>query len=405
VLKKNIYFLLIIFLCITNCIYRGGIRPTLNKISIIYISNWSIEQAAQIATLIKEAKQLNPTIVIVNGDIFSRRPLTDLNKGLPEIELLNNCQIDALLLSPDFLKWGIQNAQELIKKSNFSCLAANIKDKTTNQTLAQEYLIQKVNNAQISVLGVSYDSLNYYFADKNLQFDHAEFTVSKLLPILKMRSDLQFIVTQANDSLDFPVNYLFGAPLKKYVQLIPYDRPGIYKLDISYNNSKEIQGLERVTLSTSGLSDDSITQVTLVQFQVKTDSILNLKINKNKQISDVNDLNDWAIKKLIEETKTQSFLSNQPLIGKALMLNDTSMIALYNVLNEKNILPIATINGKELQKYSKKLFPLIAKISDNQNYPILTTLDFLKSNPEIKFNSIEFSNLTVWEILRNNLNE
>lgn len=397
--KKYIVFFIITILCLSQCTYRIRLKATLNRISIIYIIDWHINQAPKIATLIKTEQKINPGVVIVSGEIFSKSPITDFNKGLAEIELLNNCQIDAVLLTPDFLRWGFPQSKELIRKSNFSCLSANIKDKATNQALGQEYLFKTLEKAHIAILGISYDSLNYYFQDKNLEYRNPDFIILKLLPLLKDRTDFQFVLTRTQDLLDLPVDFILGAPTKNNVQLLPTNKSGIFKLEIIFDDMKNIIELKRAELSIDTLSEDSITKSIINQYQSKTDSILNIKFTNIK----IHNFNGWAIKTIQLETKTLGILSDVPLVNKNPATNDILMADLYNELNEKNNLPILTIKGKELRKFSESMLLPVSKISNDTDYKILSTLTFLNEHPEIKFESVEFSNLAVWEILCNNL--
>jgi hypothetical protein len=389
----------IVILCFVQCTHHVKPSPVLNRISIIYINNWSFDNAAKIAALIKNELKLAPIVVLTNGKIFSESPITNLNKGYAELEILNASQIDAILLTPHFLRWGIQHSKELIKKSNFFCLAANIKDKSSNQPLGQEYLIKTLGKVQVVILGISFDSLNYYFQNKNLDFHNPAFTVFKLLPQLKTRSDFQFILTQTQDSLDLPVDFIFGAPIKDKVQLLPLIEPGIYKLEIGYDNLKNIIELKRATISIDTLPDDSIVKAITTQYQAKTDSVLSIKYANIKNTN----FNDWAIKTILTETKAQGFLSDQPLVDKNFTTKDFTMTDLYKGLDEKTNLPILTINGKELRKFRKSINPPLKEILDNKDYPILSTINFIEHHPELKFDSIAFTNLAVWEILSNNL--
>jgi 2',3'-cyclic-nucleotide 2'-phosphodiesterase (5'-nucleotidase family) len=399
VAKKYTIFFIIFLLCFVQCAKRTILKSTPNLISIIYINNWQYNQASKIAALIKNEQKSNPLLVIINNNIFSELPFTELNKGYGEIELLNNCPIDAVLLNPEFLRWGIQHTKELIRKSNFSYLAANIKDKTTGQLLGQEYLFKTVGKAQIAITGISFDSSDCYFQDRNLEFRNPDFSIMKLLPLIKEHSDFQFILTRTQDSLDLPVNLIFGAPIKNQVPLVPINQPGIYKIEFTIDNMKNITELKRTTISLDTISPDIVAESIISQYQTNTNALLRteLTINNNQNIS------EKAIKIMLTETKTLSFLSDLPLINEGFTTKDISITDLFNRLNQKNTLPILLIKGKELSKFTTLLSPPIKKISNDKEYPILTTIDFLNKHPEVKYESIEFSTHTVWEILSNNL--
>lgn len=398
-MKRLIFSSVIIVFCFMGCALRTRrIRAPLDQITLLYINNWTIEQSAKIATLIKADKSYNPILVVVNGNIFSSSPLTELNKGQTEIDIFNASLIDALLFNPDFLRWGIEHSKELIKNANFYCLGANIKDNRTGRTIGQEFLFQRLGSAQIAVLGLSYDSADYYFKQKYILFQAPDFTVLKFKPLIENHSDLQFIITNTSDTLDFPYDLILGAPTKTEMQLLPWAAPGIYKIIIGYDRLKNIHQIQRTNLSLDTIAEDEAIKKIILSYQAKTDSILNRKYQNLTKIN-----HNWAIKTLLTETNSQAYLADQPLINKPLSNKTFLFSEFYNALNEKNSLPIITIKGKELKKVSKQLIPVITNIIDNKDYRILTNIDFLSRNPLIKFDGLEFSSLAIWEILYNNL--
>jgi hypothetical protein len=397
--KQYIFLVIILALCFVQCSLRTSIRPTFNKISILYINNWTINQAAKIATLIKTEKSLDSILVIVNGNVFSSSPLTVLNKGQTEFDILNASQIDAMLFTPEFFNWGTERGKELVRNANFYCLSANIIDKLTNQTFGQEFLYKPFGKSQIAILGVSYDSSNYYFKNKNIVFQKPEFTISKFTPLIKNRTDFQFVLTDTPDTLNFPYDLVLGAPTKSGIQLLPYGEFGIYRIDVDYDNLKNIENIKRKNILLDTITEDSDVKKMILQYQAITDSILHIQYNNIGS----NTINNQAINILLTETKSQSYLSNQPLIDYHLSNNNLSFNEFYNALNEKDILPILIVKGKELKLVKKNLAPAISKISDQQDYQILSTINFLKHNPQIKYDSLEFSTLAIWEILSNNL--
>jgi len=394
--NKFVLFLVIVFLCLTQCTHRVRTETVQNKISIIYINNLQYDQAPQITTLIKNEQKINPLLVITNANIFSNSPFSDLNKGFGEIELLNHCDFDAVLLTPGSLKYGIPHLKELIRKSSFSYLGANIKDKNTGQTLGQEYLFKTIRNTRIAIFGISYDSADFYFQDRNLEFRNPDFSIMKLLPLIKERSDFQFILTRTQDSLDLPDNLVFGAPVKNQDQLLPINQNGIFKIEISFDNMKNITEIKRTTVSLDTISPDPVAESIITKYQAKNDSVFKKRLA-------IIDRGEEAIKILLAETKTLSFLSDALLISGRNDFADVFFTDLYNWLRQKNVLPIIAVQGKELRKFAKTLYPPINKISDDKGYLILSTTDFLARHPELKYEQIEFTTSTVWEILINNL--
>ncbi|MBS4015892.1 MAG: hypothetical protein KGZ86_05610 [Candidatus Latescibacteria bacterium] len=263
--RKKLLAFAFISLFALHCSLHQTTKPSLYKISIIYITGWNIEQSAQIATLIKQEKTINPVLALINSQIFSGS--TDSLTQQLSIEILNATQIDGVLVTPDFLYAGIDNCRQIIRNSDFPCLSANLKDKTNNTNIGPEYLIKQLNNLNICVIGVIYDTLNPLYQSPEYELRSPEFTVLKLIPLVKNRSDFICLLTRSNDSLDFPVDLILGAPAQQQFSLIPSEAEGAYKLEIGLDNANNIIEIKRHTLALSSYqADPTITNI-ISQYQ------------------------------------------------------------------------------------------------------------------------------------------
>ena len=394
-MKKYLIFIVIIA-NLVSCTKRTNIKPLLNTFSIIYINNWQSEQAPRLATFIKSEESKNPVLVIVNGDISSESKFSDMNKGLADIELMNQCKVDAVYLHSQLFKYGMQNIKDLIRKSDFSYLGANIRDKQTKQPIGQEYLFKTVGNTQIAITGINFDTLDFYLQDKNLEIRSADFSISKILPFIQERSDFQFLLTQTEDTLDLPFTMILQAPARNQVKLLNDNQKGIFIIRVGYDNLKNIMEIKRSTTSLDTIAPDPVALSILKKNESHTDSMLKTKLLANN-------LNDKLLKTLLIQTKTTAYLSQEPLVPLTAKSQTIDLDEIYNLLNQKNVLPIITILGKELLSIQKSISPAIKKIADNNTYSILTTIDFLTQHPEVEYDSIEFIQMTVLEMLLNNL--
>ncbi len=257
VIKKFLLIVILIGLSSIRCTHDlKNNLSALNQFSIIYINNWKIDNSAKIATLIRNERNLQPTVALLSNNVFSDSLIKDASQRNAVIEILNASDIDAILLTPDFLTFGIDQAKQLVSECGFFCLAANVKDKLTSQTLGQEYLILNLGKTRVAIIGISNDSQQFY--GRNIDFDNPAFTVLKILPQIKNRSDFQFALTHSFDTLDLPLDFIFGAPMHDKFQMLPLTETGIYKLEFGYDKSNNISELKRTTLTVDTLPDDSV---------------------------------------------------------------------------------------------------------------------------------------------------
>jgi len=259
VIKKLLLIVILIGLPSIRCTHNlKHNQSSSNRFAFIYINNWKIDNSAKIATLIKNERNIQSTAILLSNNIFSDTLIKDTSQRNAVIEILNASDINATLLTPDFLIFGIDQAKQLISECNFSCLAANVKDKLTSQTLGQEYLILNLGKARVAVIGISSDSQQFYSRDTNIDFENPAFTVQKILPQIKNRSDFQFVLTHSFDTLNLPLDFIFSAPMHDKFQMLPLTETGIYKLEFGYDKSNNILELKRTTAAVDTLPDDSV---------------------------------------------------------------------------------------------------------------------------------------------------
>lgn len=245
--------LLCIVLCGLNCLSRVSTKTETKRVSILYITDWNIAQSPKIASLIKNEKAINECLVLLNTPVFTG---TKPNQYPLLADILNTSQIDACIITPDFLTIGIINCKEFIRKSNFYCLAANLKEKTTATYIGQEYMIKPFNKFKLALIGVVYDTLNPDYLNPDYELLSPEYSVLKLIPLVKNRSDFICLLTNCNDSLDFLVDLILGAHARNNISIIPEAANGIFKIEISFDNNQDIIEMKRSTLSSNNYSDD-----------------------------------------------------------------------------------------------------------------------------------------------------
>jgi len=103
----------------------------------------------------------NPGLFIINGKIFSEDPISTLYRGEAEITILNSAGIDAIVLTPDFLRFGFKRAQELINQGDFFFLGANLYQTDKLRALAHEYFIKDLAKTKISILGILSENADF----------------------------------------------------------------------------------------------------------------------------------------------------------------------------------------------------------------------------------------------------
>lgn len=111
---------------------------------------------ARIAAVVNQIKAENSGRVLFCdcGDTIHGTYPAIATQGEIMIPILNSLGIDAMTAHWEFA-YGPEKFQELVAKMNFPALAINVFDKETHHTKFPPYIIKKVNELQIGIVGIA----------------------------------------------------------------------------------------------------------------------------------------------------------------------------------------------------------------------------------------------------------
>jgi hypothetical protein len=252
--KKNclvIIFILVLIRCAAN---KKNLLPTQPpEFAFLYIPQWTVFEAPKIATLIKQQKLQKPTIAIIKNccpvpDGYSLSETTEAINLISEI--LDRSQVDVVLLTSNIINF-LPYFKTGLKKHNFTFLAANLSDSATSHMIWSEYIIYKLDNYKIAILGISYNAFR-----KNITKRDPNFAILKLLPILKNRADFLCLLTDAQDTLDYPFNIILGAPALMNKKCYSFDSKDVQKIIFSIDQKNAVNLIEAQSLNWAIFFDD-----------------------------------------------------------------------------------------------------------------------------------------------------
>ncbi|ABB14599.1 5'-nucleotidase C-terminal domain-containing protein [Carboxydothermus hydrogenoformans] len=117
--------------------------------------------AAVLAKKLKDIKASNPnTVILSGGDMFQGTPISNVLRGKPVVEFMNNVGFDAMTLGNHEFDWGLDAVIDYntntIKGAKFPLLAANIvyKADNTRPPFFKPYTIIDKNGIKIGVIGL-----------------------------------------------------------------------------------------------------------------------------------------------------------------------------------------------------------------------------------------------------------
>lgn len=151
----------------------------------------------------------DPVVLTDSGDLFYRGPWQQYFQGTIEINAYNLMNYDVVCVGNNDLR-GTGDASskellvELVEKSNFSWICANLVEKDSRQQVAgiSKYIIKQVGNLKIGFLGLTSSSSNYYRQIEGWEVEDPIKTAKSIVPELRKECDVVVALTHIGFSLD-----------------------------------------------------------------------------------------------------------------------------------------------------------------------------------------------------------
>ena len=135
--------------------------------------------AAKLATFLQQERLSNPkgTILVSAGDMFQGSVRSNILRGKPVVDMMNQMGFVAMALGNHEFDWGMDAMREQIQGSHFKWVAANIRDKNTGGSIPNTtpYTIVKANGINVGIIGMTTPETAYTSSIKVVsKFDFIE---------------------------------------------------------------------------------------------------------------------------------------------------------------------------------------------------------------------------------------
>lgn len=414
-MSKKYLFQFIIFLIslsLFTCAVKPKVSPIAKTITVFYTGDLNLNNIARIATIVKQERAKNPNLFMINGKIFSDEPITVLNRGEAEISILESAGIDGIVLIPDFLRFGTERAKELIDKVRFFFLAANLYQPDRPRFFGQGYLIKAMAKTRVSLIGIMFDSTDFYLKLTGIKRRDPFYIVKLFVPMQRLRSsDLVGLIVTRADSLNLSdLDFVIGAKASKSITAPPCNKDeSLRRLDLFLSSNNQIIDYNTsVVLITDSIIEDSLVKATRKKYQEKTDSILDEEmVDADKMLAK----KDWASiaeQAILSSTKADGIVCQKPIfkgpIAKGLVKSRT----IYQALDYTQNLPIISLSGKEINDLiaEKLTVSWSAKLSEQklvptETYRIVIMPDLLQFDPKWANKGMALSDSTLISMVIN----
>ena len=113
---------------------------------------------AHVATIIKKFRAEKPgkTLIVDSGDTWHGSGLSAFDKGRSMVKVMNAIGYDAMVPGNWEFIYSKEHFLDLIEQANFSVIAYNLTDKDWGDPVLEQYIIKKVGNLKVAVVGMTY---------------------------------------------------------------------------------------------------------------------------------------------------------------------------------------------------------------------------------------------------------
>ena len=155
---------------------------------------------AHVASVIKKLRSERPgkTLLVDSGDTWHGSGLSYLDKGVSMVKVMNEIGYDAMVPGNWEYVYRKEHFLELVDQADFSMIAYNLTDKEWGDPVLEEYVIKKVGNLKVAIVGMTYPWTALTTAvrgsGKWWNFGIKENEARKLIEHLKDEQDADLIV-------------------------------------------------------------------------------------------------------------------------------------------------------------------------------------------------------------------
>jgi hypothetical protein len=347
--------------------------------------------------MVKARQAISPTIWLVTGDPFADTALAVLSDGAAPVALLSRAGVDAVVLTPEWLSFGLPRLSDMISRGRYYALSASLVDRY-GQTIGHPFMVRKSGAAIVALTGIALDSAAVLTHLAGANYVVPAMAAAKALALMRQRADLVGVMVEPRAAgkgwgADFTVN-LTTTGASAMVPSADSSRVNCY--DVNADAS-------RLTAHTTELSQflpDTVVRQLLDSVKLAADSVAGRPLPRGR--SNARSLSSALIAGVLAAEHADGFLCDSlfvPTAGEPATVGD-----LVAGLRDPGRLALLKVAGGVLAGWPVELTlrPGLSRsrLSRNQTYRIGTTVDYLRRHRVLALPGFELSDRPFWTICR-----
>jgi hypothetical protein len=363
----------------------------------IFVTDARLDRFPFYATAVKAQQKVSSTVWLVVGDPFADRLLTTLSDGAAQLALLNRAGVDAIVLTPEWLSFGLPRLNDMVSKGRYYSLSASLIDES-GQTVGHPFMVKRSGSAVLALTGLALDSTNVLTRLAGIRYAAPGLAAGKAATLMRQRADLVGVMVEPRFAgsawgADFTVNVSASG---SFAMTPSDDTSRVRCYDVSPNANR----LTARTVSIDQLKPDSAVARLLDSLRKAADSVAAQSIPLTRGPLNAEQWSGRLVQGVLAAGLADGFLCDSLFVADFREPKDVG--TLVALLRDPGRLAILSVTGDVLSGWPGELVlrPGLsrAKLSRGLTYRIATTIDYLQRHPDVVRPGFELSSRPFWTI-------
>lgn len=273
-----------------GCARRLAVRPQTERVAVFVTGDLDSGSLPLQAAAVQEARKLVPTLWFVVGNVLVETLWAEMSAAEAQARLLGTAGVDAVLMGPEWLRYGSGRIRALADIGRFYLLAANIVD-TTRRAIGHELMVRQLGTLTLGVTGLCLDTSAVELGQVELTLLPASYTAARAGVLLRRRAGVT-VMLAGTDGVGQGAGYDLiiapagsaaavltpcsepGAVARYDIELVAGSVAGVTRREVSLSEYKPVEAVARVRDSINSAIDSQAVLVVAESRVALTPSVL-----------------------------------------------------------------------------------------------------------------------------------
>lgn len=182
---------------------RHEVRPAERFVTVFISSGLTPERLAKMAKLVGETKAQTPVLWIDGGISADTRGPLRFSDGELLTDLPSAAGCDAVLLTPEWLGFGVNRLRLLVDRARLRVLCANLED-SLGMPVAHPWMTRNAGGIGFGITALYTDTGDWRRYQPGLRLISPEYAGRKISGLIAPKADLRLLILPAGASGQFP---------------------------------------------------------------------------------------------------------------------------------------------------------------------------------------------------------